>query len=69
MLHLFFLIISKHCRSDLFVSLQEMHRSAITSLAELTSKSIEQFHKTGELILIKKAEQKDLVLTSKHLAR
>ena len=41
----------------------------MTSLAEFTSKSIEQFHKTGELVLIKKAEQSDLVLSSEHLAR
>lgn len=47
---------------------KEIHQSAIRSLAELTSKSIEQFHKTGELMLIKKTEQTDLVLSSKHLA-
>jgi hypothetical protein len=28
-----------------------MHQKAIQSLAELTSKAMEQFHKAGELIL------------------
>lgn len=47
---------------------KEIHRAAIKALAELTSKSIEQFHKTGELMLIKKEEQTDLVSSSKHLS-
>ncbi|MBN3319151.1 F1142 protein, partial [Atractosteus spatula] len=32
-------------------SVEEIHTSAITSLAELTARSIEQFHKVAELIL------------------
>lgn len=41
------------------VSVKELHRTAIQSLAEFTSKSLEQFHKAGELIIL----QRD---TSKH---
>ncbi|KAL4230102.1 hypothetical protein ACF0H5_010487 [Mactra antiquata] len=41
--------------------IKEIHRVAISSLAEFTSKSIEQFHKAGELILIKKTKDYNFV--------
>lgn len=39
-----------------------MHQKAIQSLAELTSKAMEQFHKAGELILIQKDSDKNFVV-------
>lgn len=51
-------VIAKYFTSD-DVSVKELHRTAIQSLAEFTSKSLEQFHKAGELIIL----QRD---TSKH---
>ena len=42
---------------------------AISSLAEFTSKSIEQFHKTGELILLKRPELSAFVGYSEVLQR
>ncbi|XP_078326150.1 uncharacterized protein LOC111126499 [Crassostrea virginica] len=51
-------VIAKYFASDDF-SVKELHRTAIQSLAEFTSKSLEQFHKAGELIIL----QRD---TSKH---
>lgn len=38
-----------------------MHQKAIQSLAELTSKAMEQFHKAGELILIQKDSDKNFI--------
>lgn len=51
-------VIAKYFTSE-DVSVKELHRTAIQSLAEFTSKSLEQFHKAGELIIL----QRD---TSKH---
>ncbi|XP_050417359.2 protein FAM114A2 [Patella vulgata] len=47
---------------------KEIHRLAIQSLAELTSKSVEQFHKAGELILLQKDGEKSYLDRSKALA-
>lgn len=44
-----------------------MHQKAIQSLAELTSKAMEQFHKAGELILIQKDSDKNFVDRAKCL--
>ena len=44
-----------------------MHQKAIQSLAELTSKAMEQFHKAGELILIQKDSDKNFVVRAKCL--
>ena len=49
--------------------LQSIHQSAIQSLAELTSKSVEHFHKTGELLLLKKDNNKDFLGKAKNLER
>jgi hypothetical protein len=46
-----------------------MHQKAIQSLAELTSKAMEQFHKAGELILIQKDSDKNFVVRAKCLLR
>lgn len=51
-------VIAKYFTSE-DISVKELHRTAIQSLAEFTSKSLEQFHKAGELIIL----QRD---TSKH---
>lgn len=37
---------------QLLLFLKEIYQSAICSLAEFTAKSIEAFHKLGELILV-----------------
>lgn len=44
-----------------------IHQSSIQCLAELTSKSIELFHKSGEMILLQLSQQPSLVTTSQHL--
>lgn len=44
-----------------------MHQKAIQSLAELTSKAMEQFHKAGELILIQKDSDKNFIERAKCL--
>ncbi|XP_062590277.1 protein FAM114A2-like [Saccostrea cucullata] len=36
------------------VSVKEIHQAAIQALAEFTSKSLEQFHKAGELIILQR---------------
>ncbi|WAQ97998.1 F1142-like protein [Mya arenaria] len=49
--------------------IKELHRAAISGLAEFTSKSIEQFHKAGELILLDRRELSDFVVASETLQR
>ncbi|XP_076118290.1 uncharacterized protein LOC143085677 [Mytilus galloprovincialis] len=44
-----------------------MHQKAIQSLAQLTSKAMEQFHKAGELILIQKDSDKNFIERAKCL--
>lgn len=70
-LHL--VLVNLHCYTDgyiyLLCLLQELHRIAISGLAELTSKCIEQFHKSGELILLQKSEVSDFVNISQVLLR
>ncbi|XP_061165020.1 protein FAM114A2-like [Saccostrea echinata] len=51
--------IGKYFASEDKISVKEIHQAAIQALAEFTSKSLEQFHKAGELIIL----QRD---TSKH---
>ncbi|KAJ8298544.1 hypothetical protein KUTeg_025075 [Tegillarca granosa] len=45
-----------------------VHQTAIQSLAELTSKSVEQFHKAGELVLLQKDSNKKFLDRSKSLS-
>ncbi|ESO93657.1 hypothetical protein LOTGIDRAFT_182051 [Lottia gigantea] len=47
---------------------KEVHKHAIQFLADLSCKSVEQFHKAGELILLKKDTEKSYEDKSKTLA-
>ncbi|XP_052281546.1 protein FAM114A2-like [Dreissena polymorpha] len=48
---------------------QVIHQIAISCLAEFTSKSIEQFHKSGELILLSQTQLSDFVKASETLLK
>ena len=48
---------------------QEVHERAIQSLAEVTSKAVEQFHKAGELVLLQKDEGQTFLHRAQNLAR
>ncbi|KAL5012397.1 hypothetical protein ScPMuIL_010948 [Solemya velum] len=50
------------------MGLSEIHEAAIQALAEMTAKSVEQFHKAGELILLKKDANKTFLERAKCLA-
>lgn len=51
--------LEKCCGSESKMDIKEIHQVAISSLAEFTSKCIEQFHKAGELILTQKSAEYD----------
>ncbi|XP_048777231.2 protein FAM114A2-like isoform X3 [Ostrea edulis] len=51
--------IAKYFASDDHMAVKEIHQSAIQSLAEITSKSLEQFHKAGELIILQRDTSKN----------
>ncbi|KAL3880464.1 hypothetical protein ACJMK2_032701 [Sinanodonta woodiana] len=57
-----------HEKKDSDVSSKIVHQTAIQSLARLTSKGIDQFHKTGELILLHMDSDHDYVKKSQSLA-
>ncbi|KAK3099672.1 hypothetical protein FSP39_007841 [Pinctada imbricata] len=48
---------------------KSLHQCAIQSLAELTSKSVEQFHKAGELVLLQREPIKTFLEKAYHLHR
>ena len=50
-------------------SLQEVQQRAIQALADVTSKSVEQFHKAGELVLMQKDQEKSYTDRAQNLAR
>jgi hypothetical protein len=43
----------KSSSSDEVVSAHDIHQKAIETLAQLTAESVEHFHKTAELLLVK----------------
>ncbi|XP_005105010.1 protein FAM114A2 [Aplysia californica] len=50
-------------------SVKNVHQRSIQSLAELTSKGVEQFHKAGELVLLERDTDKDCTERAHSLAR
>lgn len=60
---------NRSCESIMCASLQEVQQRAIQALADVTSKSVEQFHKAGELVLMQKDQEKSYTDRAQNLAR